>query len=109
MQTHPVCDWGDAPPVDEIVKEFLVESDEDPDRLDRDLVALEKDPQAKDILASIFRTIHTLKGGSGYLGFGKLERGGRTPGSIDAAIARVSNGAAVASNSLSEQVAGLRQ
>ncbi len=43
------------------------------DRLDRDLVALEKDPRGKETLASIFRTIHTLKGGSGFLGFGKLE------------------------------------
>jgi len=59
--------------VDEITKEFLVESYENLDRLDRDLVALEKDPHAKETLASIFRTIHTLKGGSGFLGFGKLE------------------------------------
>lgn len=59
--------------MDEIVKEFLVESYENLDRLDRDLVALEKDPRAKETLASIFRTIHTLKGSSGFLGFGKLE------------------------------------
>ena len=59
--------------MDEIVKEFLVESYENLDRLDRDLVALEKDPQAKETLASIFRTIHTIKGASGFLAFGKLE------------------------------------
>ncbi len=59
--------------MDEIVKEFLVESYENLDRLDRDLVALEKDPHADETLASIFRTIHTLKGASGFLGFGKLE------------------------------------
>ena len=59
--------------MDDITKEFLVESYENLDRLDRDLVALEKDPHAKDTLGSIFRTIHTLKGGSGFLGFGKLE------------------------------------
>jgi two-component system chemotaxis sensor kinase CheA len=59
--------------VDEIVKEFLIESYENLDCLNRDLVALEKDPHAKETLASIFRTIHTLKGGSGFLGFGKLE------------------------------------
>ena len=59
--------------MDEILKEFLVESYENMDRLDRDLVALEKDPRGKETLASIFRTIHTLKGGSGFLGFGKLE------------------------------------
>jgi len=59
--------------VDEIVKEFLVESYESLDQLDRDLVILEKDPHEKERLGSIFRTIHTLKGSSGFLGFGKLE------------------------------------
>lgn len=59
--------------MDEIVKEFLVENYENLDRLDRDLVSLEKDPRSKENLASIFRTIHTLKGTSGFLGFGKLE------------------------------------
>jgi two-component system chemotaxis sensor kinase CheA len=59
--------------MDEIVKEFLVESHENLDRLDRDLVALEKDPRAKETLASIFRTIHTIKGASGFLAFQKLE------------------------------------
>src|ERR1700761_9078517 len=59
--------------MDEIVKEFLVESYESLDRLDRDLVSLEKDPHEKETLASIFRTIHTVKGTSGFLGFTKLE------------------------------------
>jgi chemotaxis protein histidine kinase CheA len=58
---------------DDIVKEFLVESHENLDRLDRDLVDLEKHPSDREILASIFRTIHTIKGTSGFLGFGKLE------------------------------------
>jgi chemotaxis protein histidine kinase CheA len=57
----------------EIVKEFLVESYENLDRLDLDLVALEKDPGNRDTLASIFRTIHTIKGASGFLGFQQLE------------------------------------
>jgi chemotaxis protein histidine kinase CheA len=57
----------------EIVKEFLVESYENLDRLDRDLIALEKDPGNREILASVFRTIHTIKGTSGFLAFNKLE------------------------------------
>ena len=57
---------------DEIVKEFLVESYENLDRLDRDLVTLEKNPNDRDILASVFRTIHTIKGTSGFLEFNKL-------------------------------------
>jgi two-component system chemotaxis sensor kinase CheA len=59
--------------MDEITKEFLVESYENLDRLDRNLVTLEKEPQSGETIASIFRTIHTLKGTSGFLGFGKLE------------------------------------
>jgi hypothetical protein len=47
---------------DDIVKEFLVESYENLDRLDRDLVMLEKSPNDREILASVFRTIHTIKG-----------------------------------------------
>ena len=59
--------------MDDIVREFLVESNENLDQLDRDLVTLEKDPEAREVLASIFRTIHTIKGTSGFLGFSRLE------------------------------------
>jgi chemotaxis protein histidine kinase CheA len=59
--------------MDDIVKEFLVESNENLDQLDRGLVTLEKDPTAREVLASIFRTIHTIKGTSGFLGFPRLE------------------------------------
>jgi len=57
---------------DDIVKEFLVESGENLDRLDRDLITLEKNPNDREILASIFRTIHTIKGTSGFLAFNQL-------------------------------------
>jgi two-component system chemotaxis sensor kinase CheA len=59
--------------IDEIVQEFLVESHENLDQLDRDLVALEREPESRDLLGSIFRTIHTIKGTSGFLAFGQLE------------------------------------
>ncbi|WP_253182066.1 Hpt domain-containing protein, partial [Cellulosimicrobium cellulans] len=60
--------------MDEIVHEFLVESYENLDQLDQDLVALESDPSSRTLLSSIFRTVHTIKGTSGFLGFGNLER-----------------------------------
>jgi len=59
--------------MDDLVKEFLVESYENLDQLDRDFVALETDPTAQDKLGSIFRTIHTIKGTCGCLGLSKLE------------------------------------
>jgi two-component system, chemotaxis family, sensor kinase CheA len=57
----------------EIVKEFLVESYENLDRLDRELVELEMHGGDPETLASVFRTIHTIKGTCGFLGFNKLE------------------------------------
>jgi two-component system chemotaxis sensor kinase CheA len=57
----------------DIVREFLVESTENLDLLDRELVQLEKDPANRATLASVFRTIHTIKGTCGFLGFTKLE------------------------------------
>ncbi len=59
--------------LDEIAQEFLVESYENLDELDRALVELEKDPSSRPLLASIFRTIHTIKGTSGFLAFNRLE------------------------------------
>jgi two-component system chemotaxis sensor kinase CheA len=58
----------------DIVKDFLVESYENLDRLDRDLVGLEKNPHDKEALAGVFRTIHTIKGTCGFLAFNKLEK-----------------------------------
>lgn len=59
--------------LDDIVREFLVESYENLDRLDQAIVALETRPADSALLADIFRTIHTLKGTAGFLGFTKLE------------------------------------
>jgi two-component system chemotaxis sensor kinase CheA len=58
--------------MDAIIKEFVVESNENLDRLDRELIELEKNPPARETLASIFRTIHSMKGATGFLGFSKL-------------------------------------
>src|SRR3954466_694164 len=59
--------------LDDIIQEFLIESHENLDQLDRDLVALEQQPGSRELLASVFRTIHTIKGTSGFLAFSKLE------------------------------------
>jgi two-component system chemotaxis sensor kinase CheA len=59
--------------MEEVIKEFLVESFENLDKLDQDLVTLESQPGNKDVLNRIFRIIHTIKGTSGFFGFSKLE------------------------------------
>jgi two-component system chemotaxis sensor kinase CheA len=58
---------------DDILKEFLIESYENLDRLDRELLLLESPGDHGNTLSSIFRSIHTIKGTSGFFGLGKLE------------------------------------
>jgi two-component system chemotaxis sensor kinase CheA len=60
--------------MDDLVKDFLQESTENLDRLDQEFVQLESDPGNLELLGSIFRTIHTIKGSCGFLGFTKLEK-----------------------------------
>ena len=57
----------------EILTEFIIETNENLTRLTQDLVAIETRPKDADLLASIFRTFHTIKGTTGFLGFTKLE------------------------------------
>ncbi len=59
--------------MDSLINEFLQECTENLNRLDHDFVCLEKDPKNAELLGSIFRAIHTIKGTCGFLGFGKLE------------------------------------
>src|SRR5579859_1291719 len=57
---------------DDILKEFLAESWENLARLDTEIVDLEKRPADNELLASIFRTIHTIKGTCGFIGLTRL-------------------------------------
>jgi two-component system chemotaxis sensor kinase CheA len=59
--------------LDPSVRDFLTESAENLDQLDRDFVALEQAPGDHARLGSVFRTIHTIKGTCGFFGFSKLE------------------------------------
>jgi len=60
--------------MDDIIKEFLVESQENLDKLDRDLLVLERDPGNGKCIDRIFRALHTIKGTCGFLGFHRLEQ-----------------------------------
>ncbi len=61
------------PEMDEIVQEFLAESAEGLDLLERELVELERSGSDPERLAAIFRVLHTLKGNSSVLGFGQVQ------------------------------------
>ncbi len=52
-----------------LLQDYLTECDELLQSLDRDLVVLESVPEDKELLNSIFRAFHTVKGTSGFLGF----------------------------------------
>jgi two-component system chemotaxis sensor kinase CheA len=60
--------------MDELTREFLIESQEGLDRMERGLTELEQRPEDKPLLAEIFRSVHTIKGTTGFLGFRRLER-----------------------------------
>src|SRR3982751_1253030 len=59
--------------MDELVGEFLTETNESLSLLDLELVKLEQDPNNKEILSSIFRVMHTIKGTCGFLSLPRLE------------------------------------
>jgi two-component system chemotaxis sensor kinase CheA len=60
--------------MDELTREFLIESQEGLDRMERCLTELEERPQDTGLLAEIFRAVHTIKGTTGFLGFKRLEK-----------------------------------
>ena len=62
------------PEMEEIFESFLIESREILEKLDLDLVELENRPDDKELLNEIFRSFHTIKGTSGFLGLVKLQK-----------------------------------
>ncbi|MFA7288878.1 MAG: chemotaxis protein CheA [Melioribacteraceae bacterium] len=60
------------PEMKEIVESFLLETKEILEKLDVDLIELERKPEDPDLLNQIFRSFHTIKGTSGFLGLEKL-------------------------------------
>jgi two-component system chemotaxis sensor kinase CheA len=60
--------------MDELTREFLIESQEGLDRMERCLTDLEEKPQDAGLIGDIFRSVHTIKGTTGFLGFKRLEK-----------------------------------
>ncbi len=56
-----------------IIEEFLDEAHETSNLLNQQIIELEKNPQSEDLISSLLRSFHTLKGSSGYMGFKKIE------------------------------------
>ncbi len=60
--------------MDELTREFLIESQEGLDRMERCMTDLEERPDDAGLIADIFRSVHTIKGTTGFLGFKRLEK-----------------------------------
>jgi len=60
--------------LDELTREFLIESQEGLDRMERCLTDLEERPKDAGLIGDIFRSVHTIKGTTGFLGFKRLEK-----------------------------------
>ncbi len=60
--------------MDDLIVEFLTETNESLEELDQDLVNLEQNPNDKDLLGKIFRLMHTIKGTCGFLALPRLEK-----------------------------------
>ena len=59
--------------MDDLLAEFLTESNEGLQVLDNELVKLEQNPNDPELLSNIFRLMHTIKGTCGFLGLPRLE------------------------------------
>ncbi len=58
---------------EDVLKDFITEAKENLEKLDEEFVELEQRPDDRELLSSIFRTIHTIKGTAGFFGFKTLE------------------------------------
>ncbi|WP_421991550.1 chemotaxis protein CheW [Roseococcus sp.] len=59
--------------MDDLLADFLTETNEGLASLDAALLQLERNPANGGVLSEVFRTIHTIKGTCGFLGLPRLE------------------------------------
>ena len=59
--------------MNEVIREFILETNENLEKMNQDLVKLAKEPTDSETLARVFRTLHTVKGTAGFMGLMKLQ------------------------------------
>jgi two-component system chemotaxis sensor kinase CheA len=75
LTAHALTTIPDKRDVDDLTQEFIAESQDGLDRMERCLTDLETRPQeSQQLVAEIFRAVHTIKGTTGFLGFSRLEK-----------------------------------
>ncbi|MBL8833446.1 MAG: hybrid sensor histidine kinase/response regulator [Rhodospirillales bacterium] len=60
--------------MDDLLRDFLTETNENLGVLDTEIVKLEQNPNDPGLVGSIFRIMHTIKGTCGFLGLPRLEK-----------------------------------
>jgi len=68
MAQHPMF----ADDMREIIESFVVETKEIFEKLDTEILELERRPDDKELINSVFRAVHTVKGTSGFLSFEQM-------------------------------------
>ncbi len=96
--------------IDSFLRDFLAESHENLDALDRAFIALEQTPADRNLLSNVFRTLHTLKGSSGFFAFHRLEKVAHAAESL---LGKLRNGelllSAAMTSALLDTVDGIRE
>jgi two-component system chemotaxis sensor kinase CheA len=59
--------------MDDLLREFIIETNENLGRVDAELVQFEQEPNNSRMLDDIFRLVHTIKGTCGFLNLARLE------------------------------------
>jgi len=59
--------------MDDLLREFVIETNESLDLVDVELVRFEQEPNNVKILDNVFRLVHTIKGTCGFIGLPRLE------------------------------------
>jgi two-component system, chemotaxis family, sensor kinase CheA len=59
--------------MDDLLREFVTETNESLDVVDVELVRFEQEPNNAEILDNVFRLVHTIKGTCGFIGLPRLE------------------------------------
>jgi two-component system, chemotaxis family, sensor kinase CheA len=84
--------------MDDLLRDFVVETSESIEVVDNELVRFEQDPNNRAIIAQIFRLVHTIKGTCGFLGLPRLEA---LTHAAESAIDRFREGASVTREAVS--------
>jgi two-component system, chemotaxis family, sensor kinase CheA len=84
-------------PMDDLLRDFVVETVESIDVVDNQLVRFEREPNNRAIIDQIFRLVHTIKGTCGFLGLPRLET---LTHAAETALDRYRDGAAVTSDAV---------